>query len=40
MRPYLGWKQSEKAKERDKKLIGKMMYEDIMILHEADLAAH
>lgn len=40
MRPYLGWKQSEKAKERDKKLIGEMMYEDIMILHKADLAAH
>ena len=40
MRPYLGWKQSEKAKERDKKLIGEMMYEDIMILHEADVAAH
>lgn len=40
MRPYLGWKQSERAKERDKKLIGEKMYEDIMILHEADLAAH
>ena len=40
MHPYLGWKQSEKAKERDKRLIGEKMYKDIMILHEADLASH
>ena len=40
MRPYLGWKESEKARERDKKLIGDEMYQDIMILNECDRAAH
>lgn len=40
MRPHTAWKQSEKARERDKKLIGEDMYNDIMLLHEADLAAH
>lgn len=40
MRPHTAWKQSEKARERDKMLIGEGMYQDIMLLHEADLAAH
>ena len=40
MRPYLGWKESEKARERDKRLIGEDMYQDIMIMHECDRAAH
>lgn len=40
MRPHTAWKQSEKVRERDKKLIGEYMYNDIMLLHEADLAAH
>lgn len=40
MRPYLGWKESKKARERDKKLIGDEMYQDIMILNECDRAAH
>lgn len=40
MRPHTAWKQSEKAKERDKMLIGQEMYDDIMLLHKADLAAH
>lgn len=40
MRPHTAWKQSEKARERDRELIGKYMYNDIMLLHEADLAAH
>lgn len=40
MRPHTAWKQSDKAKERDRKLIGDEMYQDIMRLHEADLAAH
>ena len=40
MHPYLAWKQSEKAKERDKRLLGEKMFNDIMLLHEADLAAH
>lgn len=40
MRPHTAWKQSEKSKERDKMLIGEEMYNDIMLLHKADLAAH
>ena len=40
MRPYLGWKESEKARGRDRKLIGEEMYQDIMILNECDRAAH
>lgn len=40
MHPYLSWKQSEKAKERDRRLIGDDMFNDIMLLHKADLAAH
>ena len=40
MRPHTVWKQSEKAKERDRKLIGEEIYQGIMILHEADLSAH
>lgn len=40
MRPHTAWEQSEKAMERDRKLIGEEMYNDIMLLHEADLAAH
>lgn len=40
MHPYLAWKQSNKAKERDKKLLGDKMFNDIMLLHEADVAAH
>ena len=39
MRPFT-WDQSEKARQRDKKLIGEEMYNDIMMLHEADMAAH
>lgn len=40
MRPHTAWKQSEKARERDKMLIGEEMYDDIMLLHKADLSAH
>ena len=40
MRPYTSWEQSEKSLRRDKELIGEKMYEDIMMLHEADVAAH
>lgn len=40
MRPYTTWKQSEKARERDKDLIGEEMYSDIMMLHKSDLLAH
>jgi len=40
MRPYMAWKQSEKAKERDLKLFGKEVIDDVMMIHEADLFAH
>lgn len=40
MRPYTAWKQSEKSRKRDRKLIGEEMYQNIMLLHEADVAAH
>lgn len=39
MRPHIAWKQSEKARERDKNLIGEKMYRDIILLSEADEAA-
>lgn len=40
MHPYVQWKDSEKAMERDKKLLGEDLFNDIMILHEADVKAH
>ena len=40
MRPYCEWKQSEKALNRDKQLLGTKLYDDIMLLHIADLFAH
>lgn len=40
MHPYLSWKQSEKAKEKDRALLGEEMFNKIMLLHEADVAAH
>ena len=40
MHPYMSWKQSEKAKERDRKLLGDEMFNDVLRLHEADVAAH
>jgi predicted kinase len=40
MRPHLSWKQSEKAKEKDRRLFGDDIVRDIEILHECDLAAH
>lgn len=40
MRPHTAWKQSDMARERDRKMIGEEMYHDIILLHEADLAAH
>ena len=39
MKPFTAWKQSLKARDRDRKLIGEKMYNDIMLLHAADLAA-
>ena len=40
MMPFTSWKQSPKAEQRCRAQIGEKMYEDIMKLHEADLAAH
>ena len=40
MRPYLSWKQSEKAKKRDMNIIGEKMFNDVVLLHNADVAAH
>lgn len=40
MHPFMSWRQSEKAKEKDKKIIGEKMFDKIMLIHEADLAAH
>lgn len=40
MHPYISWKQSEKAANKDRMLIGEAMYNDVMRLHEADLNAH
>lgn len=40
MHPYMTWKQSERAKQRDINIIGTEMYHSIERLHEADVAAH
>lgn len=40
MRPYLAWKQSEKAMQKDRRLLGEELFNDICLLHEADKEAH
>lgn len=40
MHPYISWDQSEKAKNKDKILLGEKMFADILKLHEFDKAAH
>lgn len=40
MHPYIQWKQSERVLNRDKELLGNHLYNDILILHDADLYAH
>lgn len=40
MRPYIAWKQSVKAYQRDLKLCGADFIRDVELLHEADLASH
>lgn len=40
MRPYLAWKQSEKAMQKDRNLLGESLFHDILLLHNADKAAH
>ena len=39
MRPHLEWRQSEKAKQKDIKLFGEDVYNDIMMIHMADINA-
>lgn len=40
MHPYMSWKQSKSVERRIKIMLGEDLYDDIMKLHEADLAAH
>ena len=40
MHPYMIWRLSEKAMTRDKELLGEEFFERVMLLHEADDAAH
>ena len=40
MMPFTSWKQSEKAKNKSRNQIGEKMFDKVMKLHEADLAAH
>lgn len=39
MKPYMEWKQSEKAKEKDRRLFGDQFIEQVELLHEADVKA-
>ena len=39
MRPHLEWKQSEKARQRDIRIFGKTIYNDVMMLHLGDIIA-
>lgn len=40
MRPFLAWRQSEKSKEKDRKLFGDDVIDQVDIIHECDRAAH
>ena len=40
MHPYCQWKQSEKVLNKDKKLLGAKLFNDILWLHDADVYAH
>lgn len=40
MRPYMEWKQSAKAKEKDLQLFGEKIINEVELLHEADKFAH
>lgn len=40
MRPFLAYKNSEKAREKDRRLFGDEIMSHLMLLHEADLYAH
>lgn len=40
MRPFLAYRNSDKARERDRKLFGDVFMKDLEFLHKCDLAAH
>lgn len=40
MHPYLSWKQSKSVERRTRIQIGEKMFDDILLLHEADVYAH
>lgn len=40
MTPYMAWRQSEKAKQRNKLLLGEELFNNIYLLHQADKEAH
>lgn len=40
MRPYTAWEKSEKAREKDRRLLGDDLFNDILTLHAADVYAH
>lgn len=40
MHPYLSWKQSKNAENKQRIQLGEKMYNDIILLHEADVKAH
>ena len=40
MKPLMEWKQSEKAKDKDRKLFGEQFIADIMLLREGDIFLH
>lgn len=40
MHPFMSWADSERSMKKDRELIGEKMFDQISILHEADLIAH
>lgn len=40
MKPYMDWRDSDKALERDKEFLSDELFQELMILHAADRAAH
>ena len=40
MRPFLSWRQSEKSKEKDRRLYGDDVINQVEIIHECDLAGY
>lgn len=40
MRPFLAYKHSDKAEAKDRRLFGDKIVDEVLILHECDLAAH